>query len=66
MKGIQVTNCHDCPFCNSDNEYGTSCNHPENDIDEFEMTQYDKKEMPERCPLRTGPAIVYSDNQKIL
>ncbi len=26
IENIEVDNCSDCPFCNSDSEYGNSCN----------------------------------------
>jgi hypothetical protein len=59
MKVI-VKNCHDCPFCNNDNEYGYSCNHPAEgvDVDEHEMTQYGETKLPAKCPLINGEVIV--------
>lgn len=55
---INVTNCNDCPFCNNYNEYGYSCNLPESEVTKYEMTDYDSKTPPDKCPLKKGIAIV--------
>lgn len=67
MKSIRVNNCHDCPLCNNDNEYGLSCNAPTNltveqtaEMD-FIMPDYEDKEtVPNWCPLLTGGVIIIS------
>ena len=53
-----VTNCNDCPFCNNDNEYGKDCNYPNNEVEEYQMTPYMEKWLPEKCPLRNGDIII--------
>jgi len=58
---ILVKNCNDCPFCNNDNEYGYSCNFPGSQVEDFEMTGYNEKEMPVKCPLLSGTATVMKD-----
>jgi hypothetical protein len=55
---INVTNCNDCPFCNRDNEYGYSCNFPENEVEDYEMAGYDSQIPPEKCPLKKCIAVV--------
>jgi hypothetical protein len=55
---INVTNCNDCTFCNNDNEYGYSCNFPENEVEENEMTGYNSKTPPDKCPLKKCIAVV--------
>jgi len=55
---INVSSCRDCPFCNNDNEYGSSCNFPENEVEDYEMTPYGLKNPPEKCPLNKSIAVV--------
>ncbi len=52
---MNVTSCGDCPLCNSDNEYGNSCNAPDNDIEEGEC-EFDK--LPDKCPLHTIGTLI--------
>ena len=66
MTEFKVNNCHECPFCNNDNEYGhDSCNHPFNfDNAVYEGHPYNKfGEMPkdkvhDKCPLKDNPLTV--------
>lgn len=58
---ITVKNCNNCPFCNNDNEYGYSCNYPESEVEEFEMSGYDSELLPEKCPLKKGDVLVTLD-----
>lgn len=51
IKIIKIENCHNCPFCNNDNEYGYSCNL--NGLDYNEMTQYRDTSIPDKCELKT-------------
>jgi len=55
---IKVTNCHDCPFLNNDNEYGSSCNYPGNVVEDEEITRYNETDLPIKCPLRNGDVLV--------
>jgi hypothetical protein len=55
---IKVTNCNNCPFCNIDNEYGYSCNFPENEVEEDKMTDINEKLPPEKCPLKNNITVV--------
>lgn len=50
---IEVINCHDCPLCNEDNEYGYSCNFPNSEVENSEMTKYGSTVIPDKCPLKT-------------
>lgn len=55
---IKVKNCHDCPFCNSDNEYGNSCNFPGSEVEEHEMPSYNENNLPVKCPLQFNGTIL--------
>lgn len=58
---ITVTNCHDCPFQNNDQEDGFSCRHPQSDVEDYQMTPYEKENephIPDECPLRSGDTLV--------
>jgi len=48
---IKVTSCHDCPLCNHDNEYGDSCNYPNNEVEEEDMPNPWDNCVPTKCPL---------------
>lgn len=61
---ITVNNCHDCPFCNNDNEYGTSCNFPNNDVDENEMPSYKQNWLPSKCPLKFSGTVLIGLKQE--
>jgi hypothetical protein len=60
MDEFIVNTCHDCPFCNNDNEYGRdSCNHPFNfgeaNREGFPYNQWGempKNKVHENCPLK--------------
>lgn len=55
---IEVTCCHDCPFCSVPAYEDRSCNHPGSDVCEHELTDYNKTDLPNACPLRKGETIV--------
>ena len=59
---IEVTSCHDCPFCNNDHEDGRSCRFPGNDVDEGKMPSYDEEWIPRMCPLLDTSVIVQKAN----
>jgi hypothetical protein len=52
---ITVTNCHECPFCNNDDEWGWSCKVP---LSEVEDWQTSGDSIPENCPLQNMPIEV--------
>ena len=47
---IEIKDCHNCPFCNSDFESGTNCN-LNYDIDDYKMPSYEEHFVPKDCPL---------------
>ena len=56
-----VSSCFNCPLVNNDNEYGLSCNHPDQyePIEENEMTDRPNVVgVPNRCPLKAGMLMV--------
>lgn len=48
---IEVTSCHDCPFCNSDSEDGNSCRCPKGSVEQEDMPPYNEEWIPYNCPL---------------
>lgn len=55
---IEIENCHGCPFCNNDNEFGLSCNMADGKIEDNEMPNYDSTDLPAKCPLRNNDITV--------
>ncbi len=55
---IEITSCNDCPFCNNDNEYGSSCNLPGNNVEDFEMCGYNQSFIPDKCQLNNQTIVV--------
>lgn len=54
MREIKVTNCQECPFCNSDNEYGYDRCNLDIDIhvDNRGWDSMPKDKVHDKCPLK--------------
>ena len=60
MKIQKVKNCQNCPFVNSDNEYGyDGCNLTYIDLDNWEQMPIDN--VHEKCPLKKDSLLVEID-----
>jgi hypothetical protein len=57
---MEIDNCRDCPFCNSDSEYGHSCNIA--DIGDYGMPTYKDNWIPKECPLLNGSITIKLSN----
>lgn len=54
-----VNNCHDCPLCNSDNEFGRDgCNHPLSTIQLKDNDELPNRTIHPDCPLKTIDLIL--------
>lgn len=55
----EVTNCQECPFCNSDNEYGRDqCNLNTDIFTGKFMVELPSDTVHEKCPLRNEQLTV--------
>ncbi len=59
-----ISSCHDCPFCNSDSEYGSSCRI--SDLDDYGMPSYNEEYVPSECPLIKESVTVKIDDNAII
>lgn len=61
MKTIEfkVTTCAQCPFSNSDCDYGlNACNHPESKLDLDTWEQLPRDKVHNLCPLKDNNILV--------
>lgn len=57
MTTIWIKNCHECPFCNNDNEYGRDwCNMKDIKLPNWKELPSDK--VHNECPLLTETYII--------
>jgi hypothetical protein len=58
MTAIRVTNCDDCPACNSDYEHGEQCN--------LTSEEPESHAVPQWCPLRQDEVTLYLDEREVV
>ena len=57
MKTIEVSNCHECPFANNDNEWGhDSCNLEY--LNNFPEIELPEDTVHKKCPLKKQNYII--------